>query len=375
MRKGFRHLVGLGILLAGVPAHGQEAKSTFWQKLNPDSLVNRPLHVLPIPVFRTSPETGFQGGISVDYFFNADTLPTTRNSYVWIQALYSTRRQLVVEPAWLTFTKDEKYFLRGKAGYVIFSENFWGVGNQTLPEDDYLNASYNRTYFQGDFYRRTREKLFLGITSYFSDVRNVKFDDTERVDEIDPFLGSEANRIVGIGPSVLWDSRDDAFSPRQGWYANAYYRQHFAGLGSTFDYKEQFLDVRKYFPLDNKNLIAVHGIGQFTQGSVPFHDMPRLGGFTIMRGYTSGRFRDRQLWSAQAEYRRNLGRFLVAAAFVGAGGVAPEIRNFSFNTTRYSGGAGLRVLINRQMNLYMRLDYAVTTDRTTGFYFRIFDAF
>ncbi len=362
-------------LLAGVSCYGQETKSRFWQKFNPDSLVSRPLHVLPLPVFRTSPETGFQAGISVDYFFNADTLTTTRNSYTWIQALYSTRRQLVVEPAWQVFTKDEKYFLRGKGGYVIFSENFWGVGNQTLPQDDYLSASYNRTYFQGDFYRKTKGKLFLGITSYFSDVRSVKFDDIERVDEIDPFLGGEANRIVGIGPSILWDYRNDAFSPTRGWYTNAHYRQHFAGLGSTFDYGEQLLDIRKYFPLDNKNLIAVQGIGQFTQGSVPFHDLPRLGGYTIMRGYTLGRFRDRQLWSAQTEYRRNLGRFLVAAAFVSAGGVASEIKDFSFATTRYSGGVGLRLLINRQMNLYTRLDFAVTSDRTTGFYFRIFDAF
>ncbi len=362
-------------MLTALSSRGQEAKPTFWQKLNPDSLVNRPLHVLPLPVFRTSPETGFQAGISLDYFFNADTLTTTRNSYAWIQALYSTRRQLVVEPAWQIFTKDEKYFFRGKGGYVIFSENFWGVGNQTLAEEDYLSASYNRAYFQGEFYRKTRDKFFVGITSYFSDVRNIKFSEAERVGEVDAFLGGEANRIVGIGPSILWDYRNDAFSPTRGWYANAYYRQHFAGLGSTFNYREQFLDIRKYFPLGAKNLIAVQGIGQFTQGEVPFHDLPRLGGFTIMRGYTSGRFRDRQLWSAQTEYRRNLGRFLVAAAFVSAGGIAPEIKDFSASTTRFGGGAGLRILINRQMNLYTRFDFAVTSDRTTGFYFRIFDAF
>jgi len=367
--------LGLGVLLVGMSCYGQGTKSRFWQKLNPDSLVNRPLHVLPVPVFRTSPETGFQAGVSVDYFFNADTLPTTRNSYVWIQALYSTRRQIVLEPAWQVFTKDEKYFMRGRGGYVVFSENFWGVGNQTLPEEDYLNASYNRAYFQGDFYRRTKGKLFLGISAYYSDVRNVKFDDTVRLGEIDPFLGAEANRIVGIGPSVLWDYRNDAFSPTRGWYANAHYRQHFTGLGSTFGYGEQLLDVRKYFALDAKNLLAVQGNGQFTQGGVPFHDLPRLGGNSIMRGYTLGRFRDRQLWSAQAEYRRNLGRFLVAAAFLSAGGVAPKIKDFSFATTRYSGGAGLRILINRQMNLYTRVDFAVTSDRTTGFYFRIFDAF
>ena len=370
--------MGWVCVLTAVICHAQEKKTTFWQKLNPDSLVNRELHVLPIPVFRTSPETGFQAGLSTDYFFNADAADsslTTRNSFAWLQVLYSTRRQLVVEPAWQVFTKEENYFLRGKGGYVIFSENFWGVGNQTLPEDEYIKASYNRTYFQGDFYRRTKGKLFLGVTSYFSHVQGVKFDDMDRVGEIEPFLGSEANRIVGIGPSALWDYRNDAFSPTDGWYANAYYRQHFAGLGSTFNHKEQFIDLRKYFPFKDKNLIAVQAIGQFTQGGVPFHDMPRLGGNNIMRGYVTGRFRDRQLWSAQTEYRRNLGRFLVAAAFVSAGGVAPEIRDFSASTTRYGGGAGLRVLINRKMNLYTRFDFAVTSDQTTGFYFRIMDAF
>ncbi len=366
-------LIGMGGFL-----QAQEKKTTFWQKLHPDSLVSRELHVLPIPVFRTSPETGFQAGISTDYFFNADKLDsaaTTRNSYAWLQVLYSTRRQLVIEPAWQIYTRNENYFLRGRAGHVIFSEHFWGVGNETLPNDEYLKASYTRWYFQGDFHGRIQAKFFAGISTYLSHVQKVAFDEPERVNELAPFLGSESNRIVGLGPSLLWDYRNDAFSPTRGWYANAYYRRHFAGLGSTFNYGEQFLDLRKYFPLDEKNLIAVQAIGQFTQGSVPFHDLPRLGGPSIMRGYVQGRFRDQQLWSAQTEYRRDLGRFLVAAAFLSAGGVAPTIKDFSAATTRYGGGAGLRILINRKMNLYTRLDFAVTSDRTTGFYFRIFDAF
>ena len=380
MKQQLWRWIGLVLGLVGTCGNikAQSEKPTFWQKMRPDSLVNRELHVLPLPVFRTSPETGLQVGISTDYFFNADesdSSANTRNSYAWLQVLYSTRRQLIVEPAWQIYTKNENYQLRGKAGYVVYSEHFWGVGNETLPDDDYINASYNRSYFQGDFYRRTTGKLFLGVTTYFSDVRNIKFDDPERVSEVPLFLGTETNRIVGIGPNILLDYRNDPFSPTRGWYTHVYYRRHFSGLGSTFNYGEQFLDFRKYFPLNAGSLVAVQAMGQFTKGEVPFHDLPRLGGSNIMRGYLQGRFRDRQLWSAQTEYRRNLGRFLVAAAFVSAGGVAPAIKDFSAATTRYGGGAGLRILINRKMNLYTRLDFAVTSDRTTGFYFRIFDAF
>lgn len=372
--------VGLLLALGSIPeAMAQDSiRTRFWQRFHPDTLVNRELHVIPVPVLRVSPETGLQYGITLDYLFNSDasdSASTTRNSIAWVQATYSTRKQLMIEPVWQVYTRDERYFLRGRGGYLAFSEYFWGIGNQTLANEAYENLSYNRTYFQGEFLKKVNGRFFTGLTLYLNDTRAIRFGDIERLTGAEEYTGLDPHALVGIGPSLVFDHRNDVFSPTEGWYAAWAYRRHFPSLGSSFTYGEHQLDLRKYFYWNKKHFLGFQGIGQFTDGEVPFRELPRLGGPNIMRGYFMGRFRDRQLWSTQAEYRYNIGRFLLGAAFVSAGGVAPTVSDFSLNTTRLAYGGGVRILVNRKMNLYTRLDYAFTSDRTSGFYFRIMDAF
>ncbi|GAA4454190.1 hypothetical protein GCM10023189_20350 [Nibrella saemangeumensis] len=378
-------------LLVGQTSLAQSPNSrSFWQRFNPDSLTSRNLRFVPLPVLQSSPETGLKGGLALDYFFNTagserlvqrrmargmsdSLLATTRDSYAYMQALYSVRRQLTLEGVWQIYSPGETYIQRGRGGYQDYSEYYWGIGNQTVSERSYNDILYERWYLQHRMWRRVAGRFFAGLGYQYSETQRLRTAEPPALSEDIP--GSRRSIVSGLGPTLLADYRNNPFSPTQGWYAEWALQTHFCDLGSQYQYTEQTVDLRRYVPLPRNQLVAFQVIGHFTAGTVPLRELPRLGGPNMMRGFVLGRYRDRQLWSAQTEYRRTLNRFLVGAVFVAAGGVADQMRNFTLETTRYSGGAGLRVLMNRKKNLYARFDLAVNSNQTANFYFRMMDAF
>lgn len=164
-----------------------KAQKTWKERLNPDSLVNGHVNLIPIPIFQTTPETGVRVGLSMDYFFNAsgsDTSTSTRDSYAWAQISYSTRRQLLFEPAWQIYTNKETWYLKGRTGYSDFSEKVWNLGPNLLPYDQYSDIFYKRTYFQGLFAKRIGE-LFIGPQIKYSNTYRLTDSPSE---SLQPFL-------------------------------------------------------------------------------------------------------------------------------------------------------------------------------------------
>jgi len=393
-RYRFPAMTGFTMLLwlAGATAGWAQTKSSFWRKLNPDSLTNRTLRFVPLPVLQSGPEIGVKGGLTLDYLYNAGTGQPdkprfrsrywqrldsanrhTRDSYASAHVLYSTRRQLAVEGVWSTYGAAERYVLRGRGGYIDYAEDYWGVGNQTLPERDYAVLTYQRWFIQQRVWRRLSGRVFAGISQHYSDTRNLRTTEQTGLPETIP--GSRGSVVSGLGPTLLADYRDNPFSPTRGWYAEWATQVYTHKLGSQFDYTEHLFDLRRYVPLNARHNLGFQAIGHFTSGTVPLRELPRLGGPNMMRGFVQGRYRDQQLWSVQAEYRYSLNRFLVAAAFVAAGGVAPTLGEFSVETTRSAGGLGLRLLLNRKKNVYLRTDVALNSNGTTNLYIRMLDAF
>lgn len=382
------------VILFVLVVRGATAQTTtsFWRKRHPDSLTSRSLRLVPLPVLQFGPEIGVKGGLTLDYFYNAGTgladkrrfhtrywqrldslQRQTRDSYIFVNGLYSTRRQLTVEGVWQTYGAGERYVLRGRGGYLDFSEDYWGIGNQTRPERDFAILTYQRWYVQHRMWRKIRGRVFAGLSYYHSDTRNLRSTGSASLHESIP--GSTGSVVSGLGPTLLADYRDNPFSPTRGWYAEWTTQFYTHKLGSQYHYSEHLLDLRRYLTLSDRGMLGLQVIGHFTVGNVPLRELPRLGGPNIMRGFVLGRYRDRQLWSVQAEYRHTLNRFLVAAAFASAGGVAPTLREMTLPDTLYAGGLGMRVLLNRKKNVFLRTDVALSSNQTLNVYVRMLDAF
>jgi hemolysin activation/secretion protein len=83
--------------------------------------------------------------------------------------------------------------------------------------------------------------------------------------------------------------------------------------------------------------------------SVPFYMHSTLGGGTLLRGYTSFRFRDDKLLALAGEYRFELRPKIELALIYEAGKVFPTMGEFDLRNLLRSWGAGIRLKSRRSV--------------------------
>lgn len=74
---------------------------------------------------------------------------------------------------------------------------------------------------------------------------------------------------------------------------------------------------------------------------VPFSELPRLGGWSSLRGYDLDRFRDRVAASGALEYKWDLSQWVSASVFTDVGRVAPSLAALSVADLRMGYGVAL----------------------------------
>jgi outer membrane protein assembly factor BamA len=120
--------------------------------------------------------------------------------------------------------------------------------------------------------------------------------------------------------------------------------------------------------------LAFHLQTSTTAGDLPFYSIPTLGGKHTLRGFIAGRFRDRSMWHASAEYRfwvltrgfripftKALRVERVGLAFFGdTGSVADDWPDIFSSRVWASGGVGLRITLERDAPF--RVDVGFSTE-------------
>ncbi|TAG60987.1 MAG: hypothetical protein EAZ26_13445 [Runella slithyformis] len=348
------------------------------KKWHIDSLFSKPLSLIIVPTIQNAPETSWNFGAGVSYYFNTekpfDTLTPTRLSSLVVQGTYSLKKQLFLESRWQIFTKNEQMLHRGNLSYTNFFDKFWGIGNASSSTN--LNEfSFSRVQLQVNSLRQIKRNIFLGLGYQYSQFSNIDW--FIKSDNFSPNLlvGNTGSLISGIGPSLVADFRDNPFSAKKGYFfelSALYYRNW---LGSGYHFNEYLVDARKYISTFKNQVLAFQLFGNFMDGHVPFRELPRLGGPQIMRGYFNGRFTDKNLIVRQVEYRMPIWKPFACSFFASTGQVAGHINDFKVSGFKLAYGAGIRFLLNKKEHIYVRFDYARTSDADSGFYIRINDSF
>jgi outer membrane protein assembly factor BamA len=105
--------------------------------------------------------------------------------------------------------------------------------------------------------------------------------------------------------------------------------------------------VVQHFPILRETwAISLRGLAQTTflkgdQG-IPFFMLPSLGGGDTLRGYGTGRFRDRNSLLLQAEWRIMVNRYMDTAFFYDAGKVAALTEDLDLDGLKHDYGFGVR---------------------------------
>ena len=90
--------------------------------------------------------------------------------------------------------------------------------------------------------------------------------------------------------------------------------------------------------------LRIHGEGVTgSLDTVPFVELPYLGGDAFLRGYTYQRFRDRVAAVGSAQYIWDLGKNVDGYLFVDVGRVYPSLADLTFSNMRVGYGLGLEL--------------------------------
>jgi hypothetical protein len=179
---------------------------------------------------------------------------------------------------------------------------------------------------------------------------------------------------AGVGPSFSWDSRDDRFQPRQGFYAEAAYLFYPASLvAGAGAFGRGGVDLRWYLGPLPGHAVAFQLKLEGSRGAVPVTLLPAIGGNDFLRGYVSGRYRDLLAASGQVEWRFPIAGRFRGTAFAGLGTVGRDLPDLGSRPPRFAGGLGLRYRLTAT-GAYLRFDAAYGEDGLQ-IYFLTMEAF
>ncbi len=332
-------------------------------------------HILVLPVFARAKETGWAygfAGVSTFSLSKYDTI--TKTSQLYAAAVYTTQKQLFVGTLGKLYFAKNNYILDGELSYRDYPEKFWGLGNKA-PDSAMEIYRFRQYYFFGHLMKQVKKNFYLGIRAQVQDLVKITYDDGGIFDQQN-VKGRKPYKTVGAGVSVTYDSRNDAFASTKGTFLQLQLQNFNKAIGSDFQFNSFLLDFRKYCSVFKNKVFAFQVHYLLNDGNqVPLRSLALFGGTNSIRGFYKGRYRGKQDYYVQSEYRMPVyGRF-GAVVFSGLGDVADNVSDYSLHSLKYSVGGGFRFAINKSNRLNIRLDFALGKDGNKGLYLDVGEAF
>jgi hypothetical protein len=322
---------------------------------------------LVFPTVAFTPETNFEFGLSMLYLFHArQDHVTNRLSEINAFTFFTLEQQYGIWLDHAVYGHQDRWASIGRLRWQRFPLLYYGVGPEAPGENPgIVNADY--LLFRERLLVQTWPDVFAGLSIDYQQLYNSEFE----VNPDNPLpspLGVEGSRNLGLGASVVYDTRTNVLNERDAYYAELSYLAYLPAWGSDYRFHNLTFDGRGYFPLtpDKKQVLAAQAFGSFNRGdSIPFNMLALLGNESLLRGYYTGRYRDRTYVAAQVEYRIlpfAFSKRLGAAVFMGVGAVASAPGNLRLDRFRPAGGAGIRFLLFPGKDIYFRFDVALTPE-------------
>ena len=177
-----------------------------------------------------------------------------------------------------------------------------------------------------------------------------------------------------FGYQLTYDRRDHQYNPHGGYhliFKHSIFPEWLNGISTFHGFA---ITYNHYYPIrSERHILATRLRANISAGEVPFTGQHVVGQDDI-RGYTSGKYRDNQVYVLQAEYRwRFYGRF-GAVGFFGLATATENLGSLTENELLPGGGIGFRYLMLPDERINIGLDVAFGKE-DWGLYFRIGESF
>ncbi|AFY03177.1 BamA/TamA family outer membrane protein [Bdellovibrio bacteriovorus] len=257
----------------------------------------------------------------------------------------------------------------GKA--TVFYD-FYGIGYDQNKEDISIPLKQQVEFAGLRLMKQVTNKLFLGLELIGAEI-------TTNI-ETESIPGNLTNEIVAktdfVAPNLKAerDTRNDSFYPTQGSLFDLQAEFHSEELHDNTTYQTYKISWNQYLDLAPFSVLAYRLMARFAYGDVPFYSLSMFGQGGDLRGYETGKYRDKMMWAAQTEYRYRFTDRWGGVAFAGAGQLAPKVSEFDGAAFLGSGGLGLRFRLAQKNPVDFRFDTAYG-DQKISYYFSVGQSF
>jgi hypothetical protein len=274
-------------------------------------------------------------------------------SYVEGRAMMSIRQyKLLDASAVFPQLARGRLGLRANAGWRDATQiGFFGLGMATS-HDDRANFRMKQTVASLQADVRPAGPLFANVSVGYEDYSfergqgaHPSIEDVFTAAAV-PGLGAEPTYTT-FSASAGLDSRPfPGYTRRGGLYGAGYHA--WRDRDTTFSFERVDAEVVQHVPLLRESIVvSLRGRVQSTIGGtdvVPYFLLPSLGSGSTLRGYSTGRFRDRHALLLQAEWRWIVSRAgLDLALFYDAGKVSDRRSALGLADMKSNIGLGLRL--------------------------------
>jgi hypothetical protein len=383
-------------LLLNLSTNSRAQNNTLPVKADSIKHVKHKNSFLVAPIISKTPETNWAFAVASAYIFKTDRKDSAlRTSTLPFGVTYTLNNQILAACAGNIFLPKEKYIVRWESSFSNFPDKFWGIGNYNLDNSDYESYSFTQLYLSPQFHIKVKgtKASFIGFSWDYQQVFKVqygkeynpsadkfdptssKYTDGQSFFDKDQVMGRQVYKISGPGFYYSFDNRNHAYVPDKGALLRIRFNIYSKYSGSDYNFRLLEIDYRKFVKTFGKQTLGIQMYTWNTFGDVPFRSLFALGGYNLMRGYYTGRFRDRMFLGGQVEYRMPIWWRFGAVAFAGLGQVAHNITDYKLEGFKYSIGSGLRFCILPKEKLNLRFDAAWGNYNTFNYYVILAESF
>jgi outer membrane protein assembly factor BamA len=326
--------------------------------------------IAPIPNY--SPAQEWALGLVAQYIFHpAGTDPSQPPSVIGGGGFVTQMGSYGGGLGYLGHLDNDRWRVTAGFGYGLINYDFFGIGNASALQDHPIEIEQQMTGVLLQLLGRIAPNVYLGPRLYGIDINaSVK----RQNDFVTLPEQERETRTIALGGKLQWDTRDNTFYPTTGQLMNLTIDISSEAFGGDFNYQAYEGEYNHYQSLSEKDVLALRAYGRTVNGDVPFFDLSQFGQHNDLRGYESGKYRDKLMLATQGEIRHMLNDWLAIAAFAGIGEVAPDVGSLTFDNLLWSVGGGLRFRIAKENPVNFRIDFAQGEDGGT-FYISVGEAF
>ncbi len=336
-----------------------------------------PEDLVIVPVPGRSPQIGWNLTLAAAYFFdnteeeggaNGDE---THKSAIGAFGMVAENGSYAYGAGANLHLLQDNLRIKAVAAYFDIRYAFYGIGNDLPGLGVSVDILQEAPMYFGSASYRVWSKLYLGLGFLTGSVDSrLRFELSDPLPFVDPNLKLD---LAAVTIPMQFDTRDHEQSPRSGWLINVRTALYRESVGSDFDADIFVVNINHYRPVREQDVLAFRAYARSTSSGAPFFLLSTFGGTTDLRGYPSGRYRDRMMYALQSEYRWHVSDKWIFTGFAGFGEVAKDFGGFGENFLP-AAGVGARFVLSQKHRISLSADIAVGKDGTE-YYFGVGEAF